>query len=209
MSYLSQPTSKTEYGIVQVGNHIDVDVDGIISLAQDISPSASVNFSQIDAPLIYQAGHEVITDVSPIADTGISLSSITTGGPSATFKIANTGVLSLAAGNGIQLSASTGNITVSSTGTSTINVVGVTADYTALATDQYIGVNSVAATTISLPAGLAGRTYIIKDEHGQGSGKITIKPAATELIDGGATYIISVPYASIQVVFRGGQWRII
>jgi len=51
--------------------------------------------------------------------------------------------------------------------------------------------------------------YYIKDEYGQGSGKITIQPQVGEKIDNSNSYIISVPYQSVAVVFRAGQWRII
>jgi len=74
--------------------------------------------------------------------------------------------------------------------------------------DEYIGVNSVSAVTITLPAGVDGRVYIIKDEHGQGSGKITIQPPVGVKIDNSNSYIISVPYQSVQVVYRAGNWWI-
>lgn len=47
MSYLSGPTSKTNYGVVLVGNYIDVSNTGVISLAQDLSPNASVTFANV------------------------------------------------------------------------------------------------------------------------------------------------------------------
>lgn len=209
MSYLSQPTSNLNYGVVEIGSNIQVQ-DGIISLLQDIAPNASVHFGNVSVTSgMLLNGNSVITSINPYASVGISLSNVTTLGPTATFTVTNTGVTKLSAGTGINLSGATGNITISGTGTSVINVIGVTLDYTAAATDEYIGVDSTSAININLPIGSAGRTYIIKDEHGQGSGKINIKPAAGELIDGSATYIISVPYQSVQVVFRSGQWRII
>jgi hypothetical protein len=60
-----------------------------------------------------------------------------------------------------------------------------------------------------LPSGIAGRVYTIKDEYGQGSGKITISPQIGELIDGKVTYVIGVPFQAVSVVFRAGSWRII
>jgi hypothetical protein len=81
--------------------------------------------------------------------------------------------------------------------------------YTASITDEYIGVYSASAVTITLPSGVAGRVYTIKDEYGQGSGKITISPQIGELIDGKATYVIGVPFQAVSVVFRAGSWRII
>jgi hypothetical protein len=203
MAYLAQPTSKTDYGVVGVGSFIDV-LEGIISLEQDVSPNASVSFSQVSI-----GGSDVVTSVNPVAGAGISITNLVSIGNTVGFAVSNTGVLSVTAGDGITLSGSTGNITISSFGADLIETIGVTGSYTATADDEYIGVFSAAAVTITLPVGVTGRVYIIKDEYGQGSGKITIKPSGTEQIDNKADYIISVPNQSVSVVFRGGQWRII
>lgn len=209
MSYLAQPTSKTEYGVVKIGDFISV-ADGVIGLLQDVGPTADVEFGTIDASgFITSDGDIVLTSVTPTAGPGISLDSVVVDGPSASFTVNNTGVLSLLAGAGISLSGSVGNITVSATGADLIAVRGVTANYTATLSDEYIGVDSVAPVTITLPAGVDGRVYYIKDEHGQGSGKITIQPQAGEKIDNSLSYVISVPYQSVSVVFRAGQWRMI
>ena len=259
MSYLAQPTSKTDYGVVKVGNNISVSVDGIISLAQDLSPGANVIFNSGSFTTLTANGAAVVTSVTPSSGAGIGLSAVTTNGYAAAFTVTNTGVVSVAAndgiavsgstgnvsitntgvvrltgspglsvsntsgnvaltntgvvsltaGTGISLSGSTGNVVVSTTGTSFINVVGVTSNYTATLTDEYIGVFSGNAVTITLPTGIDGRVYIIKDEYGQNSGKITVQPQANVLIDGKNNYIISVPYQSIQTVYRAGKWWII
>lgn len=203
MAYLAQPTSKTEYGVVGIGDFINV-LDGIISLEQDVSPSSSVSFSQVTID-----GDVAVTSVTPSSGDGIQLTDVVSTGNDTSFTISNTGVLSLTAGSGISLSGTTGNITVSSSGADLIATIGVTGSYTATVNDEYIGVFSAAAVTISLPIGITGRVYTIKDEYGQGSGKITIKPSGTEKIDNASTYIISVPNQSVSIVFRGGQWRII
>lgn len=233
MSYLSQPTSKTDYGVVIVGDFIEV-LDGKISLLQDLSPTADVTFDTVSANILYDDGDRVVTTVTPSSGTGISLTSVVTDGPSASFTINNTGVtstiagpgisvssatgdvtidntgvLSLIAGSGISISGSTGNITISSFGADLINVIGVTSNYTATLTDEYIGVSSAAAVTITLPAGVDGRVYTIKDEYGQGSGKITIQPQTGVLIDKKINYTISVPNQSVSMVYRAGGWWII
>jgi len=209
MSYLSQPTSKTDYGVVKVGSYIDV-IDGIISLSQDLSSNSSVTFANVNVTgNLVANGNLVVTSVKPSAGNGIALSNVVTGGYNSSFTITNTGVLSLYAGPGISLTANTGNITISSYGADLISVYGTTTNYTATLTDEYIGVFSANAVTITLPNGIDGRVYTIKDEYGQGSGKITIQPQATELIDSKVNYIISVPYQSVSCVFRAGQWRII
>lgn len=203
MAYLAQPTSKTEYGVVGVGDFISV-LDGIISLEQDVSPTASVSFSQVTID-----GDVAVTSVTPSSGDGIQLTDVISTGNETSFTISNTGVLSLTAGDGITLSGSTGNITVSASGADLIATIGVTGNYTATADDEYIGVYSAAAVTITLPIGITGRVYTIKDEYGQGSGKITISPSGSQLIDNKTNYIISVPNQAVSVVFRGGQWRII
>jgi hypothetical protein len=115
--------------------------------------------------------------------------------------------LDFLAGPGINISNTPGQITISSYGADLISVYGTNTSYTATANDEYIGVSSASAVTITLPLGVAGRVYTIKDEYGQGSGKITIQPQAGEKIDNSTNYIISVPYQSVSTVFRAGQWR--
>lgn len=149
MSYLSNAASKTEYGVVVVGDFINVSPEGVIS-----SP-------------------EII------------------------------------AGSGITVTYSTGFITLTSEGADLMHVYGTTIDYIATITDEYIGVNSTGAITITLPFGIDGRVYTIKDEHGQGSGKITIQPQTGEFIDNKLNYVISVPYQSVNAVFRAGSWWLI
>lgn len=225
MSYLSNPTSTTNFGVVQIGDFITV-TDGVVSLLQDVAPTADVSFNSLNVTTdigaagnivslgsvsgatVLDDGNRVVTSVTPSAGNGISLSSVVTDGPDASFTVTNTGVLSLTAGTGISITASTGNITISSFGADLINVIGVTNSYTATLTDEYIGVFSAAAVTITLPAGVAGRVYTIKDEYGQGSGKITIQSAIGELIDGKPNYIISIPNQSVSVVSRAGKWWI-
>lgn len=208
MSYLASPTSKTEYGVVLVGNNIAV-LDGVISLAQDLSPNANVSFDTGNFTNLYANGNLVVTSVTPSAGNGISVSNVVSNGYAASFTVTNTGVLSLTAGPGISLSANTGDITVSATGADLIKTYGTTTSYTATTEDEYIGVNSASAVTITLPAGVDGRVYYIKDEYGQGSGKITIQPQPGQLIDGKTNYVIGVPYQCVSIVFRAGSWRAI
>jgi hypothetical protein len=209
MSYLAQPTSKTEYGVTKVGPHILVQ-DGEISLAQDVAPDAQVMFDQVDAVSELRLnGSSVITQVITTAGTGIQIVNFVDQGPQIEFEVTNTGVTSLIAGTGISISQSTGDVIISSEGADIMNVTGVTTNYTVTPTDEYVGVNSSVAVTISLPPGEPGRVYHIKDERGQGSGKITIQPVLGELVDGKLNYVIGVPYQSVAVVFRAGSWWLI
>lgn len=117
--------------------------------------------------------------------------------------------LNFVAGPGVNIANTPGQITISANGADLIAVTGTTTNYTATANDEYIGVNSASAVTITLPLGTPGRVYTVKDEYGQGSGKITIQPTSPEQIDNKNNYIISVPYQSVSAVYRAGQWRII
>ena len=209
MSYLAQPTSKDDYGVVKVGDYIDV-TDGIISLLQDVSPDADVEFNSIQVfTSLTVDGAEVVTSVIPTAGDGISITNLVSTGPEVSWDVANTGVLSVIAGSGITVSSATGNVTISSTGADLIAVRGTTVSTTLTATDEYLGVSSASAVTVTLPTGVPGRVYTIKDEFGQGSGKITIQPPPGVNIDGKVNYVISVPYQSVSTVFRAGAWWII
>ena len=175
-----------------------------------MAPDSDVDFNSVSVvdSLLFD-GKQVVTSVTPTSGDGILISSVTTTGPSTTFTIANTGVLSLTSGPGITIDASTGNITISATGADLVAVKTVTADYTATADDEYIGVDSTSAVTISLPAGVNGRRYIIADEHGQNLGKITVSANNTEKINNNPNFVINVPYQSVTIVSNNGNWHII
>jgi hypothetical protein len=213
MSYLFPIGSTTETGVLEVGSNINV-LDGIISIPQSIETTANVAFNNITAngsvsgSSLYDNSKRVITTVTPTSGPGISLTGITSAGPTASFVVNNTGVLSLTAGAGITLSSSTGNITVSATGADIMNTTGVTTNYTATDTDEYIGVNSTTLVTITLPPGINGRQYIIKEERGAGTGKVNVQGSNSETVDGSPFKQLTAN-ASLTVVFRAGQWRII
>ena len=231
MSYLFPEGSTTERGVVEVGSNITV-VDGIISIPQSVDPTADITFDDVtatgnvavdgyiealgsittagdvSAAAVYDNQNRVVTSVTPDSGAGISITGLTSTGPNASFVVNNTGVVSLTAGSGITLSGATGNITVSATGADLLNTIGVTSNYTATATDEYIGVNSTNLVTITLPAGVTGRQYIIKEERGTGTGKVNVQGTALETIDGSPFKQLTAN-ASMSVVFRAGAWRII
>jgi hypothetical protein len=213
MSYLFPEGSTTERGVVEVGSNINV-LDGVISIPQSVDPTADITFvnvtanGDISAAKLFDDSNRVVTSVTPSAGDGISLTAVIASGPATSFTVNNTGVLSLTAGTGITLSDSTGNITVSATGADFLNTVGVTANYTATATDEYIGVNSTSLVTVTLPVGVDGRQYIIKEERGSGTGKVNVQGSNSEKIDNSPFKQLTAN-ASLTVVFRAGQWRII
>ena len=208
MSYLFPEGSTTERGVVEVGSNIDV-LDGVISIPQSVAPTAAIIFDELEASTaLTLAGKSVITTITPAAGDGISIIALTDVGPDASFTVNNTGVLSLIAGTGITLSGSSGNITVSATGADFLNTIGVTNNYTATDTDEYIGVNSTSLVTVTLPVGIEGRQYIIKEERGTGTGKVNVQGTSSEKIDGSSFKQLTAN-ASLTVVFRAGTWRII
>ena len=151
-------------------------------------------------------GNVVITNTGVtnlVGNVGILLSSA-----AGNVVVTNSGVTELLAGTGISLSSATGNITISSAGTSVINTIGVTGNYTATATDDYIGVSSNSAVTITIPSSSNGRMYYIKNESISPNCKITVLPASG-LIDNQASYLINVPYEAINIIARAGNWYII
>jgi hypothetical protein len=208
MSYLFPEGSTTERGVVEVGLNINV-LDGVISIPQSVDPTAAITFDELEATTALTLdGKSVITTITPNAGNGISITGLTDVGPDAGFTVNNTGVLSLIAGTGITLSGGTGNITVSATGADFLNTIGVTNNYTATDTDEYIGVNSTSLVTVTLPVGIEGRQYIIKEERGSGTGKVNVQGTSSEKIDGSSFKQLTAN-ASLTVVFRAGVWRII
>lgn len=151
-------------------------------------------------------GDSVVTSVTPTAGPGISLTAVTTSGPAAAFTINNTGVTSIIAGTNITISPGTGvgDVTISASSEGILQTVGTAVNYTALATDEYIGVTTN-PTTVTLPTGIVGKTYIIKNET---TGTTTVTGTLGQLLDTTATKSLGTN-ASISVVFRAGAWRII
>ena len=84
-----------------------------------------------------------------------------------------------------------------------------TATYTATATDYFLCVLTIAPVTITLPLGILGTVYIIKDCSGNASptSPIIVQGTAQNIDIGTAT--INAPFGSITVVFNGVDWSIV
>lgn len=152
-------------------------------------------------------GNSVITSVTPSAGNGISITSLVSSGPDASFTVNNTGVTKIIAGTNITISpiGGTGDVTINAAAEGILQTVGTAVNYTALATDEYIGVTAN-PTTVTLPTGVTGKTYIVKNEGAGGT--TTITGTGGQLLDSTATKSLG-NNASLSVVFRAGAWRII
>jgi hypothetical protein len=78
--------------------------------------------------------------------------------------------------------------------------------------DYYIGVDSDGPVTITLRNDVDNCTeYIVKAEMGPplGNRKVTLEAEAPSTIDDKETYVMTEPYESVTVVFRGGDWHVV
>ena len=95
--------------------------------------------------------------------------------------------------------------------TTTVRVVTAAGAVTVTTADYAVIVNKTvgAATTVNLPAGSTGLTFIIKDGKGDANANnITITPAAGN-IDGSATYVMTSVYQSVSLMYNGTQWNLV
>lgn len=80
--------------------------------------------------------------------------------------------------------------------------------YAVLLTDYLLAVSVAAPASIVLPASPLGTVFVIKDSDGDAqTNPITVTASTT--IDGAASYVINVNYASITLVFTGTEWNVI
>lgn len=84
-----------------------------------------------------------------------------------------------------------------------------TQTYTATSTDYMLSVLTNGPVTITLPIGILGAVYIIKDSLGDANNNpITIQGTGGQLVDGSIATINS-PYGSLQLIFNGTEWSIV
>ena len=105
-------------------------------------------------------------------------------------------------GNGLSITPS--GILSATGGSSFINVKLTSVDYTATADDYYIGATKK-DVDITLPIGIVGRVYIIKN---QASGNLKVKASGGQKIDTASDKTLGSE-ASIIIVFDGTRWNTI
>jgi hypothetical protein len=125
---------------------------------------------------------------------------------------------SILAGTGITVSPTTGTgantITISTAGPEILGVRIAVATPVAVvaATDEVVSIEvpGPVAVAVTLPAGVTGQVFYLKDGLGLAAPAtpITITPAAGT-IDGAATATIDAPYGALTLVYSGVEWKIL
>ena len=105
-------------------------------------------------------------------------------------------------GSGLAITPA-GVLSVTGSAGGLINVTLVSSNYTATLDDYYIGATKK-SITITLPKGVVGKVYIVKN---QGEGSITVKGTGQNLDNSGDKNLGSE--ASLFVVFDGSRWNIV
>jgi len=77
-------------------------------------------------------------------------------------------------------------------------------DYTVSAIDQYVCA-TVSNTTLTLPTGILGRVYYLKN---QSAGSVTVQGTGGQLVEGSASKTLNTN-AAITCVFDGTIWKIL
>lgn len=117
--------------------------------------------------------------------------------------ISTTGSLGVVqVGSGLSITPA-GVLSATGSGSTLINVKLTSVNYTALATDYYIGATKK-DITITLPLGITGKVYIVKN---QVEGSIKVKGTGQNLDNSGDKTLGSEK--SLFVVFDGARWNII
>jgi hypothetical protein len=105
-------------------------------------------------------------------------------------------------GSGLSITPA-GVLSATGSGSSLINVKLTSTNYTATASDYYIGATNK-NITITFPAGVVGKVYIVKN---QSEGSIKVKGTGQNLDQSGDKTLGSE--ASLIAVFDGTRWNLI
>ena len=103
---------------------------------------------------------------------------------------------------GSGLSITPQGVLSATTSSSLFAVKIVSANYTASADDYYIGAIKK-DITITLPTGVIGKVYVVKNEE---NGEITVTGTAGQKIDGSISEKLSTN-KSLMIIFNGTEWQ--
>lgn len=105
-------------------------------------------------------------------------------------------------GDGLSITAA-GVLSANGSSSSLINVKLTSVNYTATLDDYYIGATKK-SITITLPAGIVGKVYIVKN---QADGNITVKGTGENIDQSGSKTLGTE--TSLIVVFDGTRWNLV
>lgn len=93
---------------------------------------------------------------------------------------------------------------------SPVKVTDVTTpSYTALPSDYFLCVDTnITPVAITLPTGILGTVYIVKDCTGDASNHTITVSGTGQLVDG-SNATINSSFGSIQLIFNGTEWSIV
>lgn len=106
-------------------------------------------------------------------------------------------------GSGLAITPA-GVLSATGGGSSLINVKLTSSNYTATASDYYIGATT-GGITVTFPAGIVGKVYIVKNQAA--SGNITVKGTGQNLDQSGDKTLGG--NASLIAVFDGTRWNLV
>lgn len=107
------------------------------------------------------------------------------------------------AGSGLSITPS-GVLSATNTGSDFVNVTLTGVSYSITADDYYVGAttNNI---TLTLPAGILGRVYYVKN---QAPGNVKVQCTGSETIDGSSFKLLGTD-AGFILVFDGSRWNIL
>ena len=112
----------TVYGTIQSFNTTNSTgtTTGALQVAGGVGIGGDLYAANIYGTTVYDNNKRVVTDVTPVAGSGISISGLTSIGPNVTFNINNTGVLALQGSTYIGISSATGIVSLTNLGVQTL-----------------------------------------------------------------------------------------
>lgn len=135
---------------------------------------------------------------SPVAPAGI----IQVGYDSNIATTTSLGIVQV--GSGLSITP-LGVLSATGSGSTFINVYLTPVSYTATASDYYVGATT-GGITITLPAGVLGKVYIIKNQAA--SGNITVTATGGQKLDTSTNKTLGSD-ASLIAVFDGTRWNLV
>lgn len=193
----------------QTQNVLNIGTDNIIYIQFAAAPTgvlyAANNLSDVASVAVSRAN----LGLTNIATQNVTQYSVLAGD-------ASDGIISLPNGASGQVLTSQGPGTLpiwaSPPSYSYTTVTSAMSPYTVTSTDMYLGVDTTSGpVTINLQnADVVARNFTVKDKAGNASvNNITITtPAASTLIDGSTSYVISGNYQSINLIYNGSAYEV-